>query len=82
MLFAFLYGLYIENTKYETNDTLKYNLMDSEFHYTAYTDTTSAQAKCYTYSDSIKINYAPLEFKGKLFYSKDATFEYDSASGT
>jgi hypothetical protein len=83
MLFAFLYALYSWNDEYKTNDTLKYNLMESEFHYTVYNNGDGiAQAKCYTYSDSIKINYAPKEFKGKIFYSKDATFQYTPATTT
>jgi hypothetical protein len=76
MLYAFLYSLYSWNDEYQTNDTLKYNLMESEFHYTVFTNDTSSRAKCYTYPNSIKLNYAPLGFNGKIFYSKNATFQY------
>jgi hypothetical protein len=76
MLYAFLYYLWNNNTEDQNRDKLNYNLIQSEYQYTVYDNSTSTKAKCFTFHDSIKLYYLP-SFNEKVFYTKNAVLKYE-----
>jgi hypothetical protein len=79
MLYTFLYQTWNNNTEDKNKDKLNYNLLQSEYQYTVFEESTSTRTKCFVYSSSVKFCYSPL-FNEKVFYTSDARLMNDTGT--